>query len=199
MASMKNYYFGSMDEYIQTGYAPTDRASCKACKLGIGKSAVRMGYIMDSDHFSGKNWYHLACFTLRPLFKDLNPEEQIYKIEELDKEDREGVVEHVAREVERLKSGIKLKRKGKSKKMATQSKEEDEKEEETEVPVAPVEKAKSERSLRSRSRSQSKPAKKSLGKRSASKPKGSAKKAKKVKKTSGLTAEQKAQFKEYLD
>lgn len=83
-ASMQSYYFGTMDEYIQTSYAPTDRATCKSCKHKIDKAEVRMGYLMDSDHFSGKSWYHLACFTLRPLFKDLKPEEQIYKLEELD-------------------------------------------------------------------------------------------------------------------
>lgn len=130
---MQSYYFGSMDEYIQASYAPTDRATCKSCKLKIGKGEVRMGYLMDSDHFSGKTWFHLACFTLRPLFKDLKPEEQIYKLEELEKEDREVVIEHVAKELERLRSGVKVSKKSKPSKAAKKSKEE---EEETQVPVS---------------------------------------------------------------
>lgn len=83
-----------------------------------------MGYLMDSDHFSGKSWFHLACFTLRPLFRDIKPEEQVYKLEDLEKEDRETVLEHIKNEVERLKSGIKASKKTKPSKAVKKSKEE---------------------------------------------------------------------------
>lgn len=72
-----------MNEYLEASYAPTARAACKSCKLKIPKDALRMGVLMESDHFVGKNWYHIDCFTLRPLFKDIDPEKQIYKINTL--------------------------------------------------------------------------------------------------------------------
>lgn len=50
---------------------------------------------MESDHFNGQYWYHLPCFTLRPLFKDINPKEQIYNLDQLDEEDYNKVLDHV--------------------------------------------------------------------------------------------------------
>lgn len=34
---MNQFYFGTMDEYIQAAYAPTGRAACRACKQKIQK------------------------------------------------------------------------------------------------------------------------------------------------------------------
>lgn len=80
---MQRYFFGTMNEYLESSYAPTGRAACKKCKDKIEKDSIRMGILMDSDHFSAKNWYHLDCFTLRPLFKNIDPKKQIYKIDTL--------------------------------------------------------------------------------------------------------------------
>jgi len=89
---MNMYYFGAMNEYIESGYAPTDRAKCKSCKTQIEKDSLRMGIIQDDDHFSGKYWYHLDCFTLKPRFKELDPEQQIYNLDHLEEEDMEKVL-----------------------------------------------------------------------------------------------------------
>jgi hypothetical protein len=78
---------------------------------------------MLSDHFNSKLWYHLDCFKLKPLFKGIDPERQIYKLDELHKKDRETVVKHIQQEVDRLNgrpksrasSAKKEKTKGKSK------------------------------------------------------------------------------------
>lgn len=75
---MNNFYFGAMNEYISASYAPTGRAKCKNCKETIEKDDLRLGIIMDDDHFGGKYYYHPACFTLKPRFKDINPETQIH-------------------------------------------------------------------------------------------------------------------------
>jgi hypothetical protein len=96
---MNNYYFGTMDEYVSTGYAPTGRAACKTCKKKIEKDTIRMGICMDNDHFNGKNWYHLDCFVLRPLFKEIDPEQQIYNIDQLEPEDHELVLQAIKNEI----------------------------------------------------------------------------------------------------
>ncbi|XP_070578606.1 poly [ADP-ribose] polymerase 1-like [Ptychodera flava] len=45
-------------------YAKSDRSSCKKCRQGIGKGALRMAKMVQSPHFDGKipNWYHYPCF-----------------------------------------------------------------------------------------------------------------------------------------
>lgn len=78
---MQDYFFGSMDEYIEVGYAPTARANCRNCRKRIGKGELRVGESMDSDHFSHRYWYHLNCFTLKPLFAQIDPLKQIYNME----------------------------------------------------------------------------------------------------------------------
>lgn len=63
---MMMYYFGNSLEYIEAGYAASNRSSCKACKVKINKDELRLGLILDDDHFNAKYWYHLKCFTLKP-------------------------------------------------------------------------------------------------------------------------------------
>ena len=58
--------------------------------------------MLDSDHFSGKNWYHLNCYLLKPRFKHIDPEKQIKGIEELKKKDQEDVMKHFKNEVKRF-------------------------------------------------------------------------------------------------
>jgi hypothetical protein len=78
---MQDYFFGSMDEFIEVGYAPTARANCRNCRKRIGKGELRVGESMDSDHFTHRYWYHLNCFTLKPLFAQIDPLKQIYNME----------------------------------------------------------------------------------------------------------------------
>lgn len=80
---MQDYFFGTMDEFIETGYAPTGRAACRRCKGKIEKGAVRVGECMESDHFNARLWHHLICFRLKPLFRAIRPDRQIYKLDQL--------------------------------------------------------------------------------------------------------------------
>lgn len=84
-----------MSEYIEAGYAPTNRANCKVCKQNIPKDSLRIGLCSDDDHFNARYWHHLDCFNLKPRFKDLDPETQIYQLENLEEEDCEKVVEYM--------------------------------------------------------------------------------------------------------
>ena len=85
------FQFGTMDEYLEATYAPTGRAVCRQCKNKIEKGEIRMGLCMDDDHFRSHLYYHLTCFTLRPLFKDIDPTRQIYKFDDLSYKDQEKV------------------------------------------------------------------------------------------------------------
>lgn len=104
---MKPGYFGAMGEYVEASYAPTDRAKCKSCKSQIEKDKLRMGIIQTDDHFSGKYYYHLECFSLRPKFKELDPEQHIHNLEQLNKKDRKQVLELIKNELDRLREGRK--------------------------------------------------------------------------------------------
>ncbi len=90
---MQDYFFGTMDEYIETSYAPTGRAACRSCRAKIEKGEVRLGEIMEEDHFNSRHYYHLACFQLKPLFRNIDPRRQIYKMDQLDKDDQDKVIE----------------------------------------------------------------------------------------------------------
>lgn len=63
--------------------------------------------MIDSDHFSGKNWYHLDCYSLKPRFKHIDPESQIKGLEKLQKKDQTNVLRHFKNEVKRLASSRK--------------------------------------------------------------------------------------------
>lgn len=54
-----------------------------------------MGIIQDDDHFSGKNYYHLDCLILPPRFKELDPETQIYNLDQLEEDDANQVLRHI--------------------------------------------------------------------------------------------------------
>lgn len=63
---MNMYYFGNSLEYIEAEYATSNRSTCRGCKLKIEKDSLRLGLILDDDHFNAKYWYHLKCFQLKP-------------------------------------------------------------------------------------------------------------------------------------
>lgn len=81
---MNMFFFGAMQEYIEASYAPTGRAKCKTCKDTIEKDSLRLGIIINDDHFGGKSYYHPSCFSLKPRFKELDPETQIYQLDQLE-------------------------------------------------------------------------------------------------------------------
>lgn len=92
---MQDYYFGTMDEYIETGYAPTGRATCRHCHTKIFNGSVRIGEIMENDHFNSRYYYHVSCFHLKPLFKNIDPKKQIYKLDQLEENDQKAVIEQI--------------------------------------------------------------------------------------------------------
>ena len=96
-----------MNEYLEATYAPTGRAGCRQCKEKIGQGEIRLGVCFDDDHFSSHKYYHMACFNLRPLFKDIDPRTQIYKFSELSLKDQDIVQKLIEEEQERLKNGRK--------------------------------------------------------------------------------------------
>lgn len=78
---MKKSYFGqNNEEYIEVAYAPTGRAKCKSCNKLIENKNLRISDSTDNDHFIGKQWYHVNCFTLRNIFKELQPENDIFNL-----------------------------------------------------------------------------------------------------------------------
>jgi len=40
--------YGPNQEYIEAGYATSNRSTCKACKLKIEKEAIRLCYVIDT-------------------------------------------------------------------------------------------------------------------------------------------------------
>jgi len=80
MKSILDYYLAGSQEYLQASYAPTGRAKCKGCKDTISEGYLRIGEILDDDHFNAKKWYHWDCYKLKPRFKVINPEKQIWDL-----------------------------------------------------------------------------------------------------------------------
>lgn len=89
---MNQYHIGDSSEYILAEYAKTGRSACKKCKDKIQDKSVRIGILLDDDHFGGCNWYHFDCFTLKPRHKVLLDEEdlskKIHSIDTLNKKDK---------------------------------------------------------------------------------------------------------------
>jgi hypothetical protein len=188
-----------MEEFIEAGYAPTGRAACRGCRGKIEKGDVRVGECMENDHFNARLWHHLPCFKLKPLFKAIDPSRQIYKLDQLEQEDRQKVMQHFEREVGRLNGGGKGKGRSANKAKSKPNKAKAEKQEEPEAKPAvkrvtrshsrPKSKAKVAKRETSpspspspSSPSPSPPAKKGRARKNASKStKGSVKKAKKPK------------------
>ena len=44
--------------------------------------------MMFSDHFSARNYYHPNCYKLKPRFKHIDPETQIYNLDKVNKKDQ---------------------------------------------------------------------------------------------------------------
>lgn len=79
-------------EYLEVGYARSGRSTCRTCKQKIEISTLRIAICMDDPRFSRQDWYHLPCFELKPRFKDVDPDENVYRIDELDPEDYDKVI-----------------------------------------------------------------------------------------------------------
>lgn len=93
---MRNFMFGeNNNEYIEASYAPSGRARCRGCKDIIAKDELRMGQIMEDDHFNARYYYHLHCFDLKPRFKTIDPETQVYKLDGLEDADADKVRSHL--------------------------------------------------------------------------------------------------------
>lgn len=43
---MNMFYHGPNNEYIEAAYAPTDRATCRACKQKIQRESIKLGHII---------------------------------------------------------------------------------------------------------------------------------------------------------
>jgi hypothetical protein len=136
-SSMQDYFFGTMDEYIETGYAPSGRATCRGCRSKIENREVRLGEIMESDHFNSRHYYHVVCFKLKPLFRNIDPKRQIYKLDQLEDSDQKKVIEQVEMEKDRLNGGGKDKGKKKSAKKAKSKPSKVEKVDKREVDTEP--------------------------------------------------------------
>ncbi len=69
---LKDFYVGDSFEYISVEYAKSGRSACKTCKEKIGMSELRVGILVDDDHFStgqGTQWFHKSCFHFKPRHK----------------------------------------------------------------------------------------------------------------------------------
>lgn len=69
---LKDFYIGDSYEYISVEYAKSERSSCRTCKSKIDKDQVRVGILVDDDHFStgqGTAWFHKNCFSFKPRMK----------------------------------------------------------------------------------------------------------------------------------
>ena len=156
-----------------------------------------MGLCMDDDHFSSHKYYHLDCFSLRPLFKDIDPNQQIYRFDDLENKDQELVIARIEAEQERLKKGIKKAKKPAPKaeaaknnqKKKKKAKSEEEESEEQEYQDSEEEEVKPKK----KSKAKSQPVK-----REASKSKPKKKVPKKIGKPRVLSGGQERLFKEYL-
>ena len=108
---MNHFYLTPSNEYIEASYAPTGRASCKSCKSKIEKDSIRIGDILDDDHFNAKNWYHLDCYKIKPSFRHIDPLTQIHNLKELNKQDQGAVLKHFKSELKKHGKSVKEVRK----------------------------------------------------------------------------------------
>ena len=60
---------------------------------------LRIGEIMDDDHFNAKYYYHWECFRLKPRFQHIDPETQIMNLDKLNKKDQNTILKKVKDEL----------------------------------------------------------------------------------------------------
>lgn len=98
---LKDFYIGDSYEYITVEYANSGRAACKKCKEKIGMEELRVGILVDDDHFStgqGTQWFHQACFHFKPRHKVLELEglnKKIHNLETLNKKDQKTIISYL--------------------------------------------------------------------------------------------------------
>jgi len=106
----------SSDLPYRAEYAKSGRAKCKGCKVEIPKGDCRLGAMVQSAFFDGKqaNWFHLNCFFGRNRPKECG---EFSHFEQLRWEDQEKIRERIANKTGPLPAQAgkgKAKAKGKS-------------------------------------------------------------------------------------
>ena len=105
----KEFCIGDSVEYISVEYAKSGRAACKTCKEKIGQDELRVGILVDDDHFStgqGTQWFHKACFHFKPRHKVLELDgfnKKIHNVSALEKKDQKDILAYLKAELESVK------------------------------------------------------------------------------------------------
>ena len=63
----------------------------------------------------GKAWYHLHCFNLKSIFAGLKPEENVFGLDKLHKEDHDDIIDYLHERLKEMKKSKGDKSKGKAK------------------------------------------------------------------------------------
>ena len=63
---------------------------------------MRIGECLDDEHFQGKQYYHVDCYKLKPRFKNIDLDTQLYNVAELQKKDRTRVLKVLKDELKRI-------------------------------------------------------------------------------------------------
>ena len=67
---------------------------------------MRLGILLDDDHYAASYWYHLKCFHFKPRHKVLDVEtldKKICGFDEVNKDDAKGLIEYLKEELMNLK------------------------------------------------------------------------------------------------
>ncbi|CAD8213461.1 unnamed protein product [Paramecium pentaurelia] len=85
-----------MKQYIEVGYALSNRVKCQNCLQQIIKDEIRIGHVLARQpglNFDKKLWYHLNC--LNSIKGDRNQDLDIVNIHGLKEEDQKKVKKKV--------------------------------------------------------------------------------------------------------
>ncbi|CAK83789.1 unnamed protein product (macronuclear) [Paramecium tetraurelia] len=89
-----------MKQYIEVGYALSNRVKCQNCLQNIVKDDIRIGHVLTRPPgfgFDKKIWYHLLCLT--SIKGDRNQDLDIVNIHSL----KEGDQQKVRQKVDQIK------------------------------------------------------------------------------------------------
>ncbi|CAD8060787.1 unnamed protein product [Paramecium primaurelia] len=81
-----------MQQYLEVGYALSNRARCTGCFQNITKNEIRFGHVFVAPGFGydKKHWYHLTCLKFIPK-GDRNQDVALINIHCLKTEDQKKV------------------------------------------------------------------------------------------------------------
>ncbi|CAD8194787.1 unnamed protein product [Paramecium octaurelia] len=85
-----------MKQYIEVGYALSNRVKCQNCLQNIIKDDIRIGHVLTRPPglgFDRKVWYHLPCLT--SIKGDRNQDLDVVNIHGLKEEDQKKVRQRV--------------------------------------------------------------------------------------------------------